>query len=190
METKQIITDIQALWNDIENWYENNAPKRLQDLMDGASQEEIRCFETTIGFSLPNDYLASLSIHNGYVDINSYSYISIDESLRKWLMMKGLSEEGAFKDFEPHHPHRNKIQNTWWCLGWIPFAEDGSGNMICIDITPDINGVVGQIIYMEIQGEGPIASQFRSFFEWLESYRNDLYEGRYEVGEEDFLHLR
>ena len=88
METKQIITDIQALWNDIENWYENNAPKRLQDLMDGASQEEIRCFETTIGFSLPNDYLASLSIHNGYVDINSYSYISIDESLRKWLSLE------------------------------------------------------------------------------------------------------
>jgi cell wall assembly regulator SMI1 len=175
-----------GIWQDIKEWYKIHAPQRLEDLMDGISKTEIIELEQKIGFSLPEDYKASLKIHNGDCHISDYNYLSGDSVIYQWLMMKELLEEGKFSDFKINYPEKNIIQNTWWDLKWIPFAEDSGGNMICIDMNPGINGIEGQIIYMEIN-EGPIPSKYKSFLDWLESYKNDLYDNLYEVDEEGYI---
>jgi cell wall assembly regulator SMI1 len=182
--------EIENIWNDIKEWYRKKCPDRLEDLNEGASAQQLADLENAIGLRLPDDYKASLKIHNGDCYMTDYSYMSIDGVLRKWSMMKRLRDKGTFKESEIIDGGRQIIQNTWWHPGWIPFAEDGGGNMICIDMDPEVNGVQGQILYMETQAEGPIISNYKSFLEWIESYKNDLYDGKYEVDEYGYLNLQ
>lgn len=177
---------ITSIWQDIKNWYKLNAPQRLEDLMEGISEDELINLEQKIGISLPEEYKASLKNHNGECYISDYNYLNGELAFDKWLMMKELYEEGEFEGLQINYPEKNIIQNKWWDLKWIPFAEDSGGNMICIDMNPALKGVKGQIIYWEAN-EGPIPSKYKSFLDWLESYKNDLYNGLYEVDEEGYI---
>lgn len=177
---------IQKIWNDIERWYAENAPRLLENLRNGVSDQDISKFEARVGLKLPNDYKASLRLHNGDVYVHDYNYLSLERVLNKWLMMTEQSEEGVFEEREVFDAGGGIIQNAWWHRDWIPFAEDGGGNLICIDMAPETDGVVGQILNMELQS-GPFASEYTSFLKWLESYKDDLYGGVYEVDEDGYL---
>lgn len=39
------------------------------------------------------------------------------------------------------------------CPGWIPFADDGGGNLYCLDLAPGPTGTVGQVV--QLSHEGP-----------------------------------
>ena len=185
-ETKDIEKAIQNIWKDIERWYRANAPHLLEDLRDGVSEEEIGEFEAILGASLPEDYKASLKIHNGYVTLHDYTYLSLDVVIHKWSGLTKLSESGIFEGKEVFDAGGGLIQNTWWHRSWIPFAEDGGGNLICIDMVPTEAGVKGQILYMELRS-GPYAKKYKSFLEWMDRYSDDLYQDIYEVDEEGFI---
>ncbi len=186
MATTDVEATIQNIWHDIEKWYAENAPRLLANLKDGVSNQVITDFEARVGLSLPDDYKASLRLHNGDVYVHDYNYLSLQRVLKNWLMMTEQSEQGVFEGREIFDAGAGIIQNTWWHGAWIPFAEDGGGNLICIDMAPETDGVVGQILNMEMQS-GPVASEFTSFLKWLESYKNDLYNGVYEVDEDGSL---
>jgi uncharacterized protein len=174
------------LWQDITAWYQRYAPSILEDLGSGISEEELTELEQNIGFSLPEDYRESLKIYNGEFYVSDYQYISAELVYDRWSSMKELLEDGVFNDFKINYPEKKIIQNTWWNIGWIPFAEDSCGNKLCLDMNPGINGVKGQVIFWET-GEGPIPSKYLSFRDWLEAYKNDLYHGKYEVDEAGYL---
>ncbi|HXV91932.1 MAG TPA: SMI1/KNR4 family protein, partial [Pseudonocardia sp.] len=70
------------------------------------------------------------------------------------------------------------IRADWWNPGWVPFAEDGGGNLYCVDLAPGERGVRGQVIRWEIHG-GPCGPVAASFAEYLLGYRDDLTGGRY-----------
>jgi cell wall assembly regulator SMI1 len=186
MTKTQIEADIENVWNDIKTWYAENAPNLLEDLRMGVSDQDISNFETRVGLTLPEDYKSSLKLHDGDVYVHDYNYLSLERVHQNWLMMTKQSEKGVFEENKVFEEGRGIIQNTWWHRGWIPFAEDGGGNLLCIDMVPKTDGVVGQIIKMEIHS-GPIATEHQSFLNWLESYNNDLYEGVYEVDEDGYL---
>lgn len=186
MAKTDVETTIQNIWNDIKEWYTENASSLLENLKDGVSAQELSEVEERVGLALPDDYKASLRVHNGDVYIHDYNYLSLDKVLDRWLRMTQKSEEGAFEGREVFEAGGGIIQNTWWHRGWIPFAEDGGGNLICIDMAPDADGVVGQILNMERQS-GPVVSEYTSFLEWLEHYKDDLYDGVYEVDEDGYL---
>ncbi|MCI0529674.1 MAG: SMI1/KNR4 family protein, partial [Nitrospira sp.] len=82
---------IQNIWRDIEVWYRENAPRLLQDLKDGASDQQISEFEAAIGMSLPDDYKTSVRLHNGAVYVHDYEYLSLEGVLSKWSTMTHLS---------------------------------------------------------------------------------------------------
>lgn len=177
---------IQNTWNQIERWYAENAPRILENLRNGASDEDISNFEARVGLPLPDDYKASLRLHDGDAYVHDYNYLSLEGVLNNWLLMTEQSEQGVFKEREVFDAGGGIIQNTWWHRAWIPFAEDGGGNLICIDMAPEADGVVGQILKMEMQ-LGPVATQYKSFLEWLASYKNDIYGEVYEVDEDGYL---
>jgi cell wall assembly regulator SMI1 len=177
---------IQDIWREIEAWYKKNVPGILENLKHPASDEQIKEFEARLGISLPPDYRASLKTHNGDHNFHDYHYLYIDGALKKWQMLTKLGEDGTFEGWRVEEAHRGIIQNTWWHRAWIPFAEDGCGNLLCIDMAPGANGVEGQVIRMELR-TGPESSGHKSFFSWLQRYKDDLYAGRYEVDEFGFI---
>jgi cell wall assembly regulator SMI1 len=177
---------IQNVWKDIENWYKENAPNILDNLRGGASNKQISEIENSFGILLPDDYKASLKIHNGDIYFHSYNYLSLDRVFDKWLKMMELSQVGTFEGNKVEGVEMGIFQNTWWHSNWIPFAEDSGGNTLCIDMAPGINGTQGQILRMEVQS-GPSATEHKSFLDWLRGYKDDLYGGRYEVDEFGFI---
>lgn len=177
---------ISSIWKDIEDWYRVHAPVVYQDLREGATPEKIEELENQIGLVLPEDLKVSLMLHNGSVGFHDYRYLTTEGIYRNWSRMNELKEEGVFSQNTISEVNEGIIKNTWWNSHWIPFAEDSGGNMICIDLSPEENGYSGQIIYMEMQ-EGPIISEYKSFFEWLQKYKKALYRGEYIVDEYGYI---
>jgi len=178
MSSPEIEIAIAKAWEKIEVWYKKNAPSLLRFLNESASDEQLHELETRIEIPLPDDYKSSLKIHNGGIDIRSYNYLSTNEVLNTWLVRTEQSGQGTFEGREVFEQGGGVIQNTWWDHRWIPFAKDSGGNLVCIDMAPAVDGIEGQILYMEI-ASGPVASEYASFVEWLESYRDDLARGVY-----------
>lgn len=178
---------VTGVWDYILKWYNLHSSMLLSQLKPGTDQKSILKLNKTLGISLPNDFQASLMTYNGEVYFHDYQYLTIDQIIETWKMMKGLLESNAF----PSHLHDNKkmdnVLEVWWNEKWIPFAKDGGGNLMCIDMDPTVSGHKGQIIYWE-KSEGPIPTQYKSFFHWLYAYEQALYRGYYKVDEEGFIY--
>ncbi len=173
-----------AAWHRLERWYNDKATPVYKQLKDGASEEEINELQNKLCMKLPDDLVASLRIHNGAVEFyDSYQYLTTDRVFRIWSMMNEINQQGAFSTYDPKESTRGIIQYTWWDQGWIPFAEDSEGNLICIDLNPDQNGKYCQVVYWE-KVEGPLTSNYVSFFDWLWKYQTALRRGAYVFLEE------
>jgi cell wall assembly regulator SMI1 len=179
-------TAMKRIWSEIEKWYKKNTTRLYKKLRRGVTKKELDAFVNAIGVKLPADYVASLKIHDGDVYLHDYNYLRVSAAQRMWELMTQANEEGMFKKKKVVGRRGETIQNTWWHSGWIPFAEDSGGNMYCLDTAPTEKGVFGQVIKMEL-ASGPFPTEFHSFREWLEKYKDDLYGGVYEVDDEGFI---
>ncbi len=174
-----------SAWERLERWYRERAPAVHADLRPGASGEEVAALQGRLGMRLPDDLVASLKRHNGAVIFHDgYRYLSAGAIVELWSMMQSLKQQGAFSTYEPKASVKGVLQHTWWDAGWIPFAEDGQGNLICVDLNPGPDGKRGQVIYWE-RVEGPLTSRYGSLFEWLWRYQHALYRGAYVYVAED-----
>lgn len=181
---------VREIWKDIERFLEKNSEYLHSSLEEGALEADILEFEKQIGFRLPEDYRESILIHSGDLYLSDYSYLRLNTVAKKWK-----SKTESFQQNINKYPVDKMyimdcdvgiIQNLPWSRNWIPVLEDGGGNCICIDMDPGPKGKIGQILFWERE-TGPEASRFTSFADWLSSYRNDLYNGKYIVNEEGFL---
>ncbi len=180
-----IFEGVKGIWSKIESWYSENTPSLIEELRPGTSIEKIHDLEKSLSVSLPVDLYNSLMIHDGNVYFNDYKYLTARQINIVWGALTQMKRENGFKN-SPRHDNQNKIQNTWWDEKWIPFAEDSGGNCICVDLNPGKDGVVGQIIYWEIE-EGPYITELVSFLDWLNDYNEKLEAGVYKVTDEGFL---
>ena len=182
-EPARLLTEAtKNIWERFERWCRSNAPLVCRDIKSGATAEEIKILEQKTGLTLPEDFAAYLMVHNGTIWFASYEYIGTEQIYQIWLTMNRIKEEGFFSNQQIDRSSQGIIKNTWWDSHWIPFAEDSCGNLHCIDLAPDVNGTVGQVIYWE-KVEGPLPSSCQSFFVWFRDMEQGL--GRYYVvGEE------
>lgn len=110
---------------------------------------EIQNLEEVIGQKLPKSFIDYLLTHNeqepfsdiliGEMFLSSTKQIIID-----WQVWKDLLNEGGFDEYQVISDR--EIQSTWWDKAWIPFANDGRGNHLCLDLNPSPFGHVGQVI--------------------------------------------
>jgi len=163
MNFENIITDIKKEYiNLLDGNLENYT-------VQAVTENEINEFSSKFNISLPADFVWFLTKSNLKIAIeNAYDTIDIEaidyklEKMNKWL------DEGAFDgkieniDGDPSP----LMKNVWWNKKWVPFAEDGGGNLSCIDLDPTEQGVSGQIIGFE-RGSGPYPTEFKSFEEFL-----------------------
>jgi len=135
---------------------------------------------------LPADYRASLRAHNGDADLSAWHYLSADGVWRVASALRARSEAGTFAGRSVIGAGRGIIQPLWWHRGWMPFARDQTGRLLCLDLDPALGGIVGQLIAWD-PDTGPVATGHRSFAAWLREYRDDLLADRYHVDADGYI---
>jgi cell wall assembly regulator SMI1/ankyrin repeat protein len=150
-------SDIPALWDRIKAALKQRGPKVLKALQRGATEAQLKKLEKTCGCKLPADFRAAYKLHNGQKPSSQpllpdeftwgdYELLTIDGILREWKSWKELIDINEFKG-QKSTPDKG-IRSDWWHPGWIPFAANGGGDSICLDLAPAKCGTIGQVITM------------------------------------------
>lgn len=163
------MTSMNDLWTKIKEYYEEEDPEGLDDLNPPASDDDIKALENGIGASLPKEFIDCLKIHNGQTGYGGflfgcYELFSCERILEEWLIWKDLLESGAFEEFQA--TPGTGVKDCWWSLGWIPFAGNGGGDHLCLDLTPGEQGRSGQILsfWHDDPSRAVIADSFSDWF--------------------------
>lgn len=162
--------------NDIWQKIENNLNMYNTDIVSTfnppANAISINKLEGAIGASLPEEFIQFLSIHNGQQENSKFLFdnnkiLSVSEILMAWSTWCDLLYDGDFEG-KISNP-ASEIQDGWWLKGWIPFATNGYGDFLCIDLNPSINGVMGQIIkvYHDVEDR---TLESNSFLNWFSQF--------------------
>lgn len=148
------------IWNWIEAWLQIAAPESLAHLYEGATEQQLQEVETALGLPLPADFKASWSLHNGTAAFffGGWGFLTLEE------MTGAYRAERAFEDWPPTY---------------IPFAADGAGGSLCVDMDASKGEQMGRIFFFDHElGEWVVASDFWSL---MSGFVNDLEDGEYEV---------
>ncbi len=173
---------MQALWQDITAWFKKHDPNCYKNIMrvkNGADEAELAIFETTLGYSLPEDFKAYLRLYNASYRVAFFEYesLNISSMLHRRAGLNKQLNEGVFRYHEVFKG-LTKIYPTKWHSAWLPFAQDGCGNLLCLDFAPTKCGHYGQVFYWKTRG-GPGEPEIASFLEFVTDYRNGLFSGKY-----------
>ncbi|MEZ4222118.1 MAG: SMI1/KNR4 family protein [Polyangiaceae bacterium] len=162
----------------IASWFELHAPPLHQRLEAGAPPDVATSLAAELGVEIPEDFAEYLLACNGTLAFFEYSGLTPIEIARVRNQWEEARKRGAFDQAEPPDDDRGIFAETHWHSAWIPFAEDGGGNLFLIDLAPGTGGKVGQVLRWEIGG-GPCCWGVRSFGQYLERYRELLLAGGY-----------
>jgi cell wall assembly regulator SMI1 len=150
------LDDVPTLWKRIEKALKAN-PTVKKSLKKGATAEQIAACETALGTAFPPGLRDSYLIHGGqkagadglfpagFADLDSdFGLLSLDEVANEWMTWKELEDAGEFKNQEAL-PDAG-VRADWWNPKWVPFAGDGGGDSLCVDLAPAKGGAAGQVI--------------------------------------------
>ena len=104
--------------------------------------EDVVQLERTVG-PLPHELVSLLARHDGSdsVPVARWELLSAARIESSWQCCADL-ELADVEDAQPTFG----VKPGWWNARWIPFAGDGAGNTLCIDLDPAPGGCVGQVI--------------------------------------------
>lgn len=137
------------LWQHLEAWLATHDPARLADLNPPAGDTAIAALEQLLGKPLPADFTACLKIHDGQRGqagwlFDDYEFLSSRQITLSRSAWTNLLEGGDFATRTPESD--TGIRASWWDKAWLPFASDGGGDYLCLDLAPADQGHYGQVI--------------------------------------------
>jgi cell wall assembly regulator SMI1/ankyrin repeat protein len=175
---------VPSLWKRIEEALRTKAPVVKQSLKGGASDERIQELEARCCVTLPEDFKASVRVHDGQdgggealipsvFTGEGYELLPLQGIASVWDSWKSLVDAGEFAA-DASTPDEG-IRSDWWHPGWIPFASNGGGDSLCIDLAPTAAGVAGQVISMnhETAQRRHLAPSFAQFLSRLAEQLED-----------------
>lgn len=164
---------MQEIWDRIEAWLKTNAPEALNNLREGASEEDLQQLETALGYHLPEDVRASLRLHNGEGSfVDGWILLSLRAMLQEHRQQVEVLHWLQETDDKP---------DWWWRPHWIPLAGSGGGDLLCVNVAPESDQPMGQIIAFDHEaGSGLIAPSFSAF---LSNVADRLEAGKYHIDE-------
>ena len=192
--------EVAEAWGVIEGWLAKHAPVVRKSLRPPADDAKVQKLQKKIGFTLPEDFVASVLIHDGQKaetehglfpapggDITepSYNLFPLVGIATEWAMMKELLDTGNFEGARLPKAARG-IQNVHWSEGWIPIADNGGGDYFCLDLAPAKGGVVGQVILFGHEGTDQ-RRVARSFGEWMGKLAGRFHAGKIAFDEDEGL---
>lgn len=161
---------IRTLWAEIDRWFEDHrATKNLAARRPPVTRAMLARLEKTIGARVPADLRESLEVHDGGGSFESYRLLSAERICEQWISLTELRRDGA-------------ITKRLWNEAWIPFAQDGGGNLKAVDPQKE------RLLSIELQGpQGVFATRRRTFTDFLKAYAAKLAQGKLVVDEEGFV---
>ncbi|MCM3004314.1 SMI1/KNR4 family protein [Priestia koreensis] len=149
-------TLLQELWLEYVAALDKQFPGYSTYLNSPATKLDIQQTEEKMGITLPDELVQLYLLHNG--DSNhlmgsflGLPFLTLEEMHSHWNNWKELLENESEADMEQLSAFstsipKHQIKATYANRKWIPLSYDYSGNHIGIDLDPDVNGVIGQVI--------------------------------------------
>lgn len=146
-------------WDRIERWLRAHAPSWLDEggahplLHPPAGEAELARLESHLGFPIPGELRSLLRIHDG-CRLGPYPLPIKATRPAQWRMTP-IAEiiesrelgENAGKIATPVKLKTvGPVRAVWWSSAWVPVAEDGTGDLICIATDPPLGGVRNQLV--------------------------------------------
>lgn len=166
-----MINSAELLWKRIisrGSSLEVNFQKTL-NLQPGASEEDFQLIESTLGITLPKEMKSFYEIYNGQIwepgvesFVRNLVLSPTSQIINNWTF---LQDEFDSDDLEAHI--ENELKPVLWNSKWIPIAENGAGDYLCIDTDPSESGVVGQVLYFW-HDWGKRSVEAKGLFEFIE----------------------
>ncbi len=184
--------EIEVEWLRIEQWMKGNAPMwfsqpGLDTLFNPpAPNESLKALEACLHQQLPKQLMATLLTHNGCqkgeyplpirtTRPTKWRTMSTAEIIEEWDLLSSVSANYPFtysvRTIGP-------VQALWWSHNWIPIADCGMGDVICIDMAPTQGGAIGQLILYEHDFEERKVL-YPSLLDCLRDCADDLENGEY-----------
>ena len=183
MASSKSTHDIKSTYASLEAWLKDHSEKMYSALQDPASAEDLKALEDALGQKLPAELRAALEIHDGRPAFDSYRLLRADR-------IKDRYESEMANVDKPADAGNGTCRPVMWSKGWIPFAEDGSQNFLCIDLDPGKKGTSGQVIRWERSAQRADAAEWSSFGDWLAAITAACVGGKVEIDEEGFIFLK
>ncbi|WP_407568933.1 SMI1/KNR4 family protein [Deinococcus altitudinis] len=168
-----------VFWKTFETWLSDNGGETLLSLLrPGAEKSEIEAVENSFGFSLPDDFRALYSIHNGaFFWPDQENLLSLEEALAETQMR----QKAMANSTEPSGPvtetDGNGVPQTWWDNHWFCFTRDGGGNGLAVQCSGD--GSASPVVYFDHESGTP--SSDASLPHYLANLMSELKSGWYVV---------
>jgi cell wall assembly regulator SMI1 len=166
-------------------------PDYQNQLNRGCTIDEIADLENKLQKTLPESYKELLKFCNGEKETTlllGYFMLPIDRVFGEFSFIK--SGEDFHTDTQV--TQANMVQPSLYSKDRVPFADDASGNFLCIDYDPAEGGKVGQIIYLPFGEPDPITAVANNFDEFLKLLINGIKNGTVTIEESahsDTFHL-
>lgn len=167
-------SSLTVTWGDLRSGLDRAV---VTSLRKGASASAITKLEQVVGLTLPDSFKIFYQSNDGQkpdsvplvpppdnLDDTGYTLLPINVIISDWKMLRGLLEKGEFDQLKGVSDQ--KVRPDWWNIGWIPFAGNGHGDYLCLDMVPRRPGKKGQII--SVNHESPRRTwEAGDFLEWL-----------------------
>ncbi len=140
-------------WQRIERWLGQHATSQAGSLAKGASAGQLQQLEAHLSVTLPGEFKQSLALHAGQKDdcdlipddgIGAFYLLPIKDIPKEWKQLNRLLATGEFKAMKAEAGRG--VAPDWWNSAWVPFASNGAGDFLCIDLAPTPGGATGQVI--------------------------------------------
>lgn len=136
-------------------------------LRPGATEDAIVALEAQVGVRLPVDVRDLYRLSDGQLDVfavaaiprgkiltpifGSYEFNSLDRVASEWNSWREIRNQSSPEEIEDFHSNvevraGDPVKKLYTHSLWIPFATDGGGNSLALDLDPAPGGARGQII--------------------------------------------
>ncbi len=174
------------LWQRWQAWLACHAPDLAEELREPAAADDVAAAEEGLGLTFPEDFKASLAVHDGAGEISgvagNWDLMELELVIKECRAMREMVADGTFGSAaaDPHPA----IKDDWWNPQWLPIVSSGSGHFLCLDLDPGDQGRPGQVVLF-LHDDARRFVLAGSFREWLQRIVEGLEAGLYTWSEDD-----
>lgn len=170
-------------WDVIEAWLAEQAPDADPKLRSPASGDAIATAEKHLGRAFPDDFRASLAIHDGQDDEPGCPWLpAVDrlgslESLTRCYVEDRDDAEDEWRAGVDVFDEARRVRQCYWDPRWIPIAGSTywDYDRLLLDMHPGPEGNEGQVI---VRWSGQAVYLCASFGELMERTAEGMTSGR------------
>ena len=140
-------------WAHLDAFLAEHVPALAADLAAPASEADIQILADTVGSTTTEPFAALYRFHDGQQSPTpglffGLQFLSSAEAAQEWeRWAEQLRDDPALvTDIEASAVPEGTVHAVYASGRWVPFASDGAGNHLAIDLDPGPDGTPGQVI--------------------------------------------